>query len=77
MVRKGFIINDELVEDPNGNFYTFDDRNDLKNFLDNLSADVVEDEEMPCKACGATMTEPELFSNGNRCWNCETPWNLI
>lgn len=78
MVRKGFIINDELVENPNGNFYTFDTVDDLKKFLDNPPVDVVEDdEEMECSACGASLTEIELFNNGNRCWVCETPWNFI
>jgi hypothetical protein len=71
MVRKGFIINDELVENPNGNFYTFDTADDLKDFLDEI------DEEMECTACGATVTEQELFCNNNRCWNCETPWDSI
>ena len=77
MVRKGFIIDDKLVENPNGNFYTFDTADDLKAFLETNGAPDEEDEEMPCKACGATMTEVELFNNGNRCWNCETPWNSI
>jgi hypothetical protein len=79
-MKKGFIINNEFVENPNGNFYTFDSTDDLKNFLDNVPAHVVDsedDEEMECKACGASMTEIELWNNGNRCWVCETPWNLL
>lgn len=47
MVRKGFIINDELVENSNGNFYTFDTVNDLKVFLETNGAPDEEDEEIP------------------------------
>lgn len=76
MVRKGFLIDDKLIENPNGNFYTFDSAADLKAFFERQDA-LGEDEEMPCATCGATMTEIELFNNNNCCWNCGTRWNSI
>ena len=76
MVRKGFIIDDKLVENPNGNFYTFDTVEDLKTFLETVGAPD-EDEKKECTACGASNTEIEVFNNNGKCINCETPWNLI
>lgn len=45
MVRKGYIINDELVEYPDGNFYMFDTVDDLKVFLETVGAPEDENDE--------------------------------
>lgn len=35
-VKKGYIINDEFVENENGNFYAFETADALNEFFDNL-----------------------------------------
>ena len=35
-VKKGYVINDEFVENENGNFYAFETVDALKEFLENL-----------------------------------------
>lgn len=36
-VKKGFIVNDEFVENDNGNFYAFDDVESLKAFFETIT----------------------------------------
>jgi hypothetical protein len=71
-MKKGYIIEDKFVEHADGNFYTFEDVEDLKAFFYTN-----DDEEVECAVCGASVTEQELFVNANKCWNCSTPINLI
>lgn len=76
MVRKGDIINDELVENPNGEFYMFDTVDELKAFIESYTVND-EDEELECKACSASNTEIEIRQNGGKCINCEMPWDYF
>jgi len=38
-MKKGYIIDDEFVENENGNFYAFDTVDDLKDFLETFDND--------------------------------------